>query len=73
MGALLRLMSLAPDRDLETLPLEQARAQVEQQAGLVGGPKPPMALVEDVRAQRPPYDAGTAARWFAVLDDLRRP
>lgn len=48
-AAALRLLNALPDSDFSDLPLEQARQQIDEEAGLFGGKPLPMSEVRDVR------------------------
>lgn len=54
-GAALRLLSLLPGSSFEDLPLDRARAQIDQEAALFGGPP---LLMHEVRDLRIPTPAG---------------
>ena len=54
-GLALRLLALSPDSSFETLPLDQARAQVTGEAAVFGGPPIPLPEVTDLTL---PGDAG---------------
>lgn len=47
-GAALRLLSLVPGSSFEDLPLEDARAQIDHEAAVFGGPPIPMHEVREV-------------------------
>lgn len=55
-GAALRLLSLVPDSSFEELPVNQARAQVDHEAAVFGGPRLPMARVRDLPIPTPTGD-----------------
>lgn len=61
-GAALRLLSLVPGSSFEDLPLEQARAQIDAEAAVFGGPPIPMAEVREV--QIPTEQGSVAARLY---------
>ena len=52
-GAALRLLSMVPGNDFEDLPLAEARAQVDHEARLFGGPPLPMSRVRDLTIPTP--------------------
>ena len=51
----LRLLALAPESSFEALPLAQARAQIDAEAAVFGGPPIPLLAVDDLEI---PGDAG---------------
>jgi acetyl esterase len=70
-GAALRLLNALPDTDFTQLPLDEARAQIDHEAVIFGGPPLPM---HDVREVSIPIDAGHIAgrRYRARPEDADR-
>jgi acetyl esterase len=70
-GAALRLLTMLPGADFSELPLADARAQVDHEAAIFGGPPIPMHDVRDVAI---PIDTGHIAgrRYRARPDDADR-
>ena len=52
-AAALRLLNLMPDSDFSNLPLDEARRQLDDEAGLFGGEPLPMARVRDLAIPAP--------------------
>lgn len=52
-GAALRLMELSAEPTFETLPLDEARAQIDREAALFGGPPLPMSHVLELEIPTP--------------------
>jgi len=61
-GAALRLLSLVPGSSFEDLPLDRARAQIDAEAAVFGGPPIPMSEVRELRIPTP--DGSIAARLY---------
>jgi acetyl esterase len=57
-GAALRLLSWVPESDFDQLPLPQARAQVDYEARIFGGPPLPMSRVLGLSIPTPTGDIG---------------
>lgn len=61
-GAALRLLALVPGATFEDLPLAEARAQIDHEAAVFGGPPLPMHEVRDLRI--PTEHGGMSARLY---------
>lgn len=70
-GAALRLLGLLPGSSFEELPVPQARAQIDQEAALFGGPPLALARVHDLRIPTPDGDL-PARRYLADERDADR-